>query len=495
MLENLRTMWAQAGALARAGLVGGALLIVAATIWFASSALRTDYQTLFAELDPQDAATMVAELEKLKVPYRLGADGTTIQVDRSQVHALRLKLLGRGGGLRGGVGLEIFNNTDFGMTEFAQKVNYQRALQGELVRTITALDEVRSARVHLVLPESGLFRKSGQRPKASITLAMKEGRALAPEQVLGVQRLVAAAVPEIEPGAVTIADQRGVTLTRPGGGDGEDALAGRLGVKADVEAYFARKLATLFDRAMGPGRVIVSVDVTIDHDHVKVTREDVLPLGRRDGGAVGAVARQRSSSSGERGAGAVAIPGAASAPAAQADATGTAASSSEVEYLNGRRVEQVVSMPGSIKRLSVGVVLPNVTDRAQLDKIRQLVSTTVGANPARGDEIAIASLDLPPGAAAANAGGAVVSTDPGVTAPTENAERAAAPRPTPAQAASMPASPGVEWLLGGLAAVALAALVAFLLGRARRATPPLSPQARDEVLAKVRAWLREGEAA
>ncbi|MFO1198952.1 MAG: flagellar basal-body MS-ring/collar protein FliF [Burkholderiaceae bacterium] len=492
MLENLRTMWAQAGAVARAGLVAGVLAIVVATIWFAASVMRADWQTLFADLDPQDAATMVAELEKMKVPYRLGADGTTIQVDRAQVHALRLKLLGRGGGLRGGVGLEIFNDTDFGMTEFAQKVNYQRALQGELVRTITALDEVRSARVHLVLPESGLFRKSGQRPKASITLAMKEGRALAPEQVLGIQRLVAAAVPEIEPGAVTIADQRGVTLTRPGGGDGDDALAGRLGVKADVEAYFARKLVALFDRAMGPGRVIVSVDVTIDHDHVKVTREDVLPLGRRDGGAVGAVARQRSSSSGERGAAAAAPPGVAGAPAAQADATGTAASSSEVEYLNGRRVEQVVSTPGSIKRLSVGIVLPNVADRAQLDKIRQLVSTTVGANPARGDEIAIASLDLPPGAAAANTGGALVPAEPGAPAP-EDAARAVAPRPVPGRGAQ--ASPGVEWLLGGLVAVALAALVAFLLGRGRRAAPPLTPQARDEVLAKVQAWLRQGEAA
>jgi len=493
MLENLRTMWAQAGAVARAGLVAGVLAIVVATIWFAASVMRADWQTLFADLDPQDAATMVAELEKMKVPYRLGADGTTIQVDRAQVHALRLKLLGRGGGLRGGVGLEIFNDTDFGMTEFAQKVNYQRALQGELVRTITALDEVRSARVHLVLPESGLFRKSGQRPKASITLAMKEGRALAPEQVLGIQRLVAAAVPEIEPGAVTIADQRGVTLTRPGGGDGDDALAGRLGVKADVEAYFARKLVALFDRAMGPGRVIVSVDVTIDHDHVKVTREDVLPLGKRDGGAVGAVARQRSSSSGERGAAAAAPPGVAGAPAAQADATGTAASSSEVEYLNGRRVEQVVSTPGSIKRLSVGIVLPNVADRAQLDKIRQLVSTTVGANPARGDEIAIASLDLPSGAAAANTGGALVPAEPSATAAPEDAARAVVPRPVPGRGA--PASPGVEWLLGGLAALALAALVAFLLGRGRRAAPPLTPQARDEVLAKVQAWLRQGEAA
>src|SRR5262249_51636316 len=160
--------------------------------------------------------------------YRLENDGTTILVDKSQVHALRLKLLGKSGTLKSAVGFEIFNNTDFGMTEFAQKINYQRALQGELARTIQSLDEVKNARVRLVLPESGLFKKSGQKPKASITLAIKEGRSLAPEQVVGIQRLVAAAVPEIEPSAVTIADQRGVTLTRAAGNEGEEAASGRL---------------------------------------------------------------------------------------------------------------------------------------------------------------------------------------------------------------------------------------------------------------------------
>ncbi|MCX7274072.1 MAG: flagellar basal-body MS-ring/collar protein FliF [Burkholderiales bacterium] len=225
MFENLREMWLQATRGARAGLVGGVLLILAIVAYFAMSVLRVDYQTLFADLDPQDAASMVAELDKLHVPYRLNAEGTAIQVDSAQVHALRLKLMGKSSAMRGGVGFEIFNNTDFGMTEFAQKINYQRALQGELTRTIQSLDEVKTARVHLVLPESGLFKKNGQKPKASITLAMKDGRSLPPEQVLGIQRLVAAAVPEIEPGAVTIADHQGVTLTRAVGPDGDEAAS------------------------------------------------------------------------------------------------------------------------------------------------------------------------------------------------------------------------------------------------------------------------------
>ena len=181
---------------------------------------------LFSGLEPQDAATIVAELDKLKVPYRLGADETTVLVEESQVHATRLKLMGKGVNLRGGVGFEIFNTTDFGVTEFAQKINYQRALQGELARTIMSLDAVKSARVHLVMPDSGLFRRTNQKPKASIALALRDGRSLQSEQVQGIQRLVAASVPQIDASAVTVLDQRGVTLSRNVDAESEEAAVG-----------------------------------------------------------------------------------------------------------------------------------------------------------------------------------------------------------------------------------------------------------------------------
>ncbi len=482
MFENLRDMWRDAGSGARLGLATGVLLILAIVVYFGSTVLRPEYQTLFSDLDPADAGNLVAELDKLKVPYRLAADGTTIQVDKSQVHALRLKLLSKSGGsLRGGVGFEIFNNTDFGMTEFAQKINYQRALQGELTRTISALDEVKSARVHLVLPESGLFKKSTLKPKASITLAMKEGRTLAPEQVLGIQRLVAAALPEIEPSAVMIADQRGITLTRAAGMDGEDGLSGRLSVKSDVEAYFTKKLVGLFDKTFGPGRVIVSVDVSINLDQVKVTREDVLPVATRGGEAVGAVTRARSTSSGDRAPGATAI-----AAGGAVESSKNNSSSSEVEYANGRRVEQVVSMPGSIKRLSVGVVLPNVTDKARIEEIRELSATTVGANPTRGDEIAISSFD--PASIRPRVAEDVTKAVPESAGPEREAAGALVVRPE----ATSTALPRPEWLFAIAVILVLLAII-VLAGRRRAGPQPLTPEDRDEVLAKVRTWLaRDG---
>jgi flagellar M-ring protein FliF len=467
-------MWRDAAPGARTGLVLGAAVILAAILYFSYSVLRPDYQTLFSDLDPQDAASLVAELERMKVPYR--TDGSSIQVDKSQVHALRLKLMAKSGGaMRGGVGFEIFNNTDYGMTEFAQKINYQRALQGEIARTITALDEVKSARVHLVLPESGLFRKGGTKPKASITLAMKDGRSLAPEQVLGIQRLVAAAVPEIEPGAVTISDQRGVTLSRPVGGEGEDALAGRFGIKSEVETYFARKLASLFDKALGPGRAIVSVDVTINHDQVKVTREEVLPVGMHNGDVVGAITRSRTTQSSPAStSGAV-----AATPTVTVDNGKTSTSSSEIEYQNGRRVEQVVSMPGSIKRLSVAVVLPANLDHGKVEEMRQLVAMTVGLNPSRGDDIAITTLDAPRPAPA-------VMTD-------ASEEMVAAPEPAPSKRHDNGnTTSNNNNVFAAIAASALLLLFALVAqARRRQAQRRLSEQGRERVLANVQSWLQQ----
>src|SRR5258706_6870501 len=179
MNGRLFELWSKAGTAAKAGVVLGALLILGLAIAAAIWVLRDEYQPLFTELDTRDASAIAAELERMKIPYKVtGEDSATLLVDKSQVHATRLKVMGKGVDLKGTVGFEIFNNTDFGMTEFAQKINYQRALQGELGRTIMAFEEVKSARVHLVMPESGLLRRSAIRPKASVTLSMRGERPL-----------------------------------------------------------------------------------------------------------------------------------------------------------------------------------------------------------------------------------------------------------------------------------------------------------------------------
>jgi len=456
-----RSLWGERSAAGKAGFVAAALAIVglavAAVVW----TVREDYQPLFSDLDPRDAAAISAELERMKLAYKVGGDGTTILVPADAVHATRLKVMGKGVDLKGTVGLEIFATSDFGMTEFAQRINYQRALQGELARTIMAFEEVKSARVHVVLPESGVFRRNAVRPKASVTLVMRNDRRLQPEQIQGIQRLVAASVPEMDAAAVTVLDQQGVALSRraeSAAAEGEGG--GGLEAKKDVEAYLARKVVAVLDKAFGPGQGIVSIDVTLSHDHVKTTREDVLS-------APGAVVRRRDTTQ------AATYVGAALSPTGDSIKSSAPATSSEVEFQLGRKVEQVVSAPGGIRRVSVAVLLPGPLETQQAEDLKQLIAMAVGLNAGRGDAIALSWV------------GTAREAKPAAPAEAKAPPRARAPEPQ-----------RVDWWLA-LAALALVAAVVLLVVLARRprasaAPVPLSPKEREEMLNRLKEWTQAG---
>lgn len=175
--------------------------------------LRQPDAVLFSNLRPMDAATIVAELDKRKVAYRLAEGGTTILVAEDKVDATRLGILSQDLPLKGAVGFELFNKSDIGLTEFAQKINYQRALQGELSRTIMAIDAIDTARVHLTLPEETIFRDDRKAPKASVALSLKLGRELSAGSVLGIQRLVAASVSDLSVADVVVLNGEGQVIS------------------------------------------------------------------------------------------------------------------------------------------------------------------------------------------------------------------------------------------------------------------------------------------
>lgn len=470
---------------ARVGFVGGALAILLATAGVAWWIFHTEYQALFTDLKPQDAQAMTTELERLKIPYRLGDSGTSILVDKATVHATRIKLMGKELPLQGAVGLELFNNTDFGMTEFAQKINYQRALQGELTRTIQSLSEVREVRVLLALPEQGLFKQATSKAKASITLTMRQGQALRAEQVVGVQRLVAAAVPGMATQDVTIVDGHGVALTRAEGSNGEAEVNGaRLELKRDTEAYLSRKVAAVLDRSFGVGQALASVDVTLNMDQIRTTTEDVLPAATRSGlQATGVVVRERE----------VLRDSGASLDTKVSDAGSSRNGSAQrdVEYAVGRRVEQVVSQPGSIRRIQVVAVVRKALDAAQEEQLRKVIAAAVGASTDRGDAVVVQSL----------VGGTIQAPDaPTAVAGSAEAtavEEGVAANPVGAALFGQGAPSLLQLLLGGL----LLAVLAVLLFRAgRRGGPsngkdsgraPLSEAERAAALRRVRDWMRE----
>ncbi|MBA2673207.1 flagellar basal-body MS-ring/collar protein FliF [Ramlibacter sp.] len=458
---------------ARRTLLAGVVAIVLATAGAATWLLRSDNQVLFTELKPQDAAMMVAELERQKIPYQLADGGATILVDGAIVHATRLKLMGKDMPLHGAAGFELFNNGDFGMTEFAQKINYQRALQGEITRTILALDEVRDARVHLALPEEGLFKRASSKAKAAITLTMKAGQTLRADQVSGIQRLVAAAVPGIVAQDVTIVDQQGVALTRAAGGEPEaESGSARLDLKRDTEKLLTRKATEVLERAFGAGQAMATVDVTLNMDQVRVTTEDVISTPGHNGKSPsGVVVRERET---VRDAG---------PPLAGAQDLRASNSQREVDYQVGKRVEQVVTQPGAVRRIHVAAVVRQPLDAQQLEMARMLLTAAVGGVGDRGDTIVVQTLKAFDTAAQASA---VVP---------QSAQ--------PAAAVAVPAARPVAadaWKAPLVAAVAIAAvfavLVAWFAGRRRpvrvEGPPVLSEGERRALAAQIKQWLEEG---
>lgn len=378
--------WSAASGAQKTGMIVGVMLIIAMTAILGIWSLDKKYQVLFSQLQEEDAAAIVEELRNNKTPYRLASDGTAILVPETLLHETRISLMAGGAPITGGVGFEIFDNQGLGATEQSQRVSYQRALQGELARTIGALDNVRRARVHLVLPESTLFKRDYQQPQAAVTLSLTNGAVLDRTQIAGIQRLVASSVANLAPAKVVITDQSGVTLS----GAADISVASgtsdsRLMVKRETEEYVLRKIVGLLDQTYGPGKAIVSVDVTLNFDEVSRT---VQGLGPPLDGVTGTAAGRRTDLEGDSPTG-----------SAASSATGLlskivdvgGASTANGKYVGS--VERVIAAPGSIERMSIGIIVPRYIDSEQKERIRQLVGVAAGLNDTRGDAIVVQTLE------------------------------------------------------------------------------------------------------
>jgi flagellar M-ring protein FliF len=240
-------------------IAGGAILLVILFSTFYFLFVRTSYAVLFSDLETADAATIVAELDNKKTPYRLRDGGRTILIAEDQVDSVRLNVAGSDLPLKGSVGFELFNKSDMGLTEFAQRINYQRALQGELARTISTLDGVASARVHLTLAERGIFRESGIAAKASVAISMRNGAVPEPAQIEGIQRLVAAAVPNLVSENVIVIDVRGKLLS--------SVVATPIGAlalqKQAIEQYYVDRVRTAIRSTASDAGISIAIWATL----------------------------------------------------------------------------------------------------------------------------------------------------------------------------------------------------------------------------------------
>ncbi|WP_176317480.1 flagellar basal-body MS-ring/collar protein FliF [Burkholderia vietnamiensis] len=401
LLSRIRASFSDASP--RRQLAGVAVLvaIVASLIAAGYFALRPRYQVLFRDLKPQDAATIVTELERQKVPFQVDESSSAVLVPAADAQVMRLKLMSSDMRLQGAVGFELFNNSDLGITDFAQKVNYQRALQGELARTIMSLDEIELARVHLAFPDSSIFRRADDRPKASVALFMRSGHTLGPDTVRGIQRLVAAAVPQLSAADVTVLDQHGESAA------GRDVPVDdpHYALKHALEREYERKIGVQIAPLLGARHATVSVDATLNFDQVRVTNESDLNRSLASAGSTGIPLPPASMNA--KGIGAPGLPPLPSTPLS--DGTRTE-----------RKLEQIVSAPGSLKHLSVGVVIDGTLPEETLAQLKSVTAAAVGADGARGDTVLIFARTQPADGSATGIASPLPLGGDGATMPASN---------------------------------------------------------------------------
>lgn len=400
-------------------------IVVALVLW----AKNPDYRTLYSNLADRDGGAIITQLSQMNIPYRFSDNGSTIEVPAEKVHELRLRLAQQGLPKGGAVGFELLDQEKFGISQFSEQVNYQRALEGELARTIETLGPVNKARVHLAMPKPSLFVREQKSPSASVTLNLEPGRALDEGQISAVVHLVSSAVAGLPPGNVTLVDQRGRLLTQSGT-TGRDLNDAQLKYAADVEARIQRRIESILGPIVGTGNVHAQVTAQLDFANKEQTEEQYRPNGdaqqqvlrsrqlnesdqiggQYPGGVPGALSNQPAPAN----AGPITNPQAANQQNAQQNGqqnaqqpakAATAASTSvprntqrneTTNYEVDRTIRHTQQNTGDIQRLSVAVVVnyrsladgkPLPLTAGQMKQIQDLTREAMGFSDTRGDTL------------------------------------------------------------------------------------------------------------
>ncbi|MEC7518367.1 MAG: flagellar basal-body MS-ring/collar protein FliF [Myxococcota bacterium] len=400
-LKALEEKWKALNARVRIGILAGAGVLVAGAILFFAHGSSPDYGILFSNLSQEDAARIVERLRAMNVDYELAEGGGTILVPDASVHETRLTLANEGLPSGGGVGFELFDTQRFGESDFSEQVQFRRALEGELARTIRHLAGVESARVHLVLPERRLFTTDESEASASVALHMNPGWRLREDQVQGVQHLVASSVQGLSPSNVTVVDGDGRPLSEQGGGAGE-GVSDAEDLRRQIEQGKQRAVQQLLDASLGPGVAVVRVSAEVDMSRVEDLQETYDP-DRIATRSFEVTEERTADAEGD----AQGIPGAASnlpgGPAAEATAGESAAGRRHERrnYEVTKTVRRQVRPVGRLSRLTVAVVVDGTwtgegdgrsyteRDADELARIRSLVATAAGISAERGDEVTV----------------------------------------------------------------------------------------------------------
>jgi flagellar M-ring protein FliF len=380
---------------------------VAAALLAMSLNLGQPKALLYSNLDLKEAGSITQALDQAGVKYEVKGDGSTIMVPRDQVASTRLMLSSKGMPTSGSVGYEIFDQGNaIGQTDFVQQLNRQRALEGELARTIRSLDGITSARVHLVLPKHQLFEEEAEQPSAAVTIGVG-GREPNGDNVRAIQNLVAGAVPGLKADKVTVVDQHAKTLS--GGDTGMAAEAD--GRKSEVEQRIAKQVKSLVEGVVGPGKARVNVSADLELAQVTTQQETYDPNGQvvRSESTTDEKSTENQPDNSGQASVAANIPGGAVGAGANNNSSNTGRQESTTNYEISKTVRTEVQAPGSVKRLSVAVAVDGVTavgkdgkpgaytprSAQEMQQIEQLIRSAVGFDQQRGDQVTVVNVRFP----------------------------------------------------------------------------------------------------
>jgi flagellar M-ring protein FliF len=415
ILSRLKTLGGSLSVAQRTSLVAAFVTVVGLVAGSGYLLNRPTYVLLFSDLDAEAASSVVGRLKALKVTYQLGDGGRTVRVPETRVDELRLEFAAQGMPSNGRIGFEIFDKISFGATEFIEQVNFRRALEGEIARTISTIGEVSSARVHIATAKSSLFESRERPATASVVLKLRGSRPLASSTIQGITGLVAAAVEGLRPEAVVVLDSYGRMLSKQG--EPADSPAGGPSMERQLvlERDMTSKLVTLLEPVVGEGRVRVNVAVRLNNQSEEQTEErwdpttavvrgrqvqsDTSVLPSAGGGVAGARAN---------------LPDAAKPapdPVKPPESRMAGRSAETTNYEISRLTRHTIKPNGEIARLSVAVILDDepVTSKAkdgtiarkntprtheELQKIQGLVSAAVGLDATRGDQLTVENVSF-----------------------------------------------------------------------------------------------------
>lgn len=372
------------------------------------------YGVLYSNLTTKDSGMILEQLKAKKVPYEISGSGSVIKVPESQVAELRIELAAEGLPEGGGVGFEIFDKTSLSTTDFVQNINYIRATEGELARSITQLREVISAKVHITMPKRSVFVEEQEAAKASVVLRLKPGARISGTNVIpAILHLTAQAVEGLKPDNIAIVDVYGTLLSKPSeGADGDAYDDKQLAFQKKMERSFSQKILSLLEPIVGAGKVRANVRLTLDFNKVQTTAETVDP------NSIAKRSEKSDTQSSTGGTVAGGIPGVASNVAQVGAAQGQAASSpskskkesSLINYEVSKTVTHTVRPVGEIRQLSAAVVVDDnvkvelvdgelqrdVQKRTpeELTALRRVVQAAIGFNQARGDVVEVVNLSF-----------------------------------------------------------------------------------------------------